>query len=587
MVADRMIREQGSRDWRMLPVAGAMWAASLLAHLAFAWRMEHAANVGGASGGSGTDTGNPMAMVFGRMTGTPMAGAFAGLIPIAVLLAVIAVAFRSKRWWAGAAVICLAASCVGGITAIASDTVAWHDPAAVAARRSSTYGQTTITVASPPVASDQRGYGCQMDVRLHSLGLAGEQRPSAATVRVYAAKSHCTALHRGAEYRVSGLLQQARYGRLPLWLLVEDTWPVTRVRPPPAHTALIHRMQEAFFTVTGRLSDQGRVLVPGLTMGILGQDHVEADAGITPINGTYARTLEDRFRRSGIMHLMAVSGGHFIVVAGLIRRLCMRLLMDRRAAAVMIAIAYLALASAMFPSDSVTRALIMGLLGSVAYAMGRRVQALSALCWTVMGVLAVDPGMSQSYGFALSASAVLGIVLFSGRISDVLSRLLPDMIADMLAMTMAAQSLTLPIQVLMEPELPLLSIPANLLVSPFVNMATIAGLMALACAWYMPWLAGVFARIASAGTLVMERVALWLGGSDMAAMPWADGIWGAVLILMAEIGLTMLLVHGGRHVQRLRRRGTDPVADRFGSSWRIRLSLWVQESLRLFSGDPH
>ena len=32
-------------------------------------------------------------------------------------------------------------------------------------------------------------------------------------------------------------------------------------------------MQQAFFMVTEQLPDQGRVLVPGLTMGVLGQDY--------------------------------------------------------------------------------------------------------------------------------------------------------------------------------------------------------------------------------------------------------------------------------------------------------------------------
>ena len=105
----------------------------------------------------------------------------------------------------------------------------------------------------------------------------------------------------------------------------------------------------------------------------------------------------------------------------------------------------------------------------------------------------------------------------------------------------------------MEPELPLLSVPANLLVSPFVGLATMAGLMALACAWCEPWLAGVFAWISSWGTLVMERVALWLGGSTMAVIPWKDGVTGAVLIVAVEIGIGMLLVFVSRCLQHVRR----------------------------------
>ena len=65
-------------------------------------------------------------------------------------------------------------------------------------------------------------------------------------------------------------------------------------------------------------------------MGVLGQDYIGGETGPMPVNSTYAQTLENQFRQSGIMHLMAVSGGHFVLVAGLVRRLCMWMLLDRR-----------------------------------------------------------------------------------------------------------------------------------------------------------------------------------------------------------------------------------------------------------------
>ena len=197
-------------------------------------------------------------------------------------------------------------------------------------------------------------------------------------MRVYADESYCGQLRRGAVYLLTGVLQQARYGRIPLWLLLEGKQPVAQVRAPPWHLAAIAHVQEAFFTVTEQLSDQGRVLVPGLTMGVLGQDYIGGETGPMPVNSTYAQTLENQFRQSGIMHLMAVSGGHFVLVAGLVRRLCMWMLLDRRLTALLVSGVYVLLALAMFPSDSVTRAFIMGLIGALTYAMGRRTQALSA-----------------------------------------------------------------------------------------------------------------------------------------------------------------------------------------------------------------
>ncbi len=62
------------------------------------------------------------------------------------------------------------------------------------------------------------------------------------------------------------------------------------------------------------MDDQGRVLVPGVTLGLLGQDILTG----ARVDETYARQLEERCKQAGIMHVMAVSGGHYALIA----RLC-------------------------------------------------------------------------------------------------------------------------------------------------------------------------------------------------------------------------------------------------------------------------
>ena len=570
--ADWMLREQGSRDWRMLPVALALWASSLASHIAFdRWSGQQRIDIPAGSFGM---TILPIT-VFAIMT--------------VLTLAVLCAAFHTKARWAGAIAVCLAMACIGGITAIAADTAEWRDPAAIWARNQGGLTQVHATVSAPVMTSDQREYGCRIDVRLNDIapamqGADGGFRHSSADVRVYAAESYCSRFHRGATYRLSGTLQEAEYGHMPLWLLLQGGDPVVQMANGPPYRTAIEHMQQSFFLITEQLSDQGRVLVPGLTMGVLGQDYVSVSppghVG-SPLDDTYAATLEERFRRSGIMHLMAVSGGHFIMLAEAVRRLCRRWLICQQLSAGAIAGAYLVLALLVYPSDSVTRALIMGLIGAGAYALGRRSQSLSALCWTVTGTLILEPKMSQSYGFALSSAAVLGMVLFAGPIGKALGRMLPEALAQMVAMTVAAQLFTLPIQILMEPELPLLSIPANILVSPVVGFSTITGLMALACAWCLPWLAGALAWVASAGTLVMERVAMWLGGSTWSVMPWPDGISGAVLVLLIEAACMVIVMAVSRFARHRTMQDIQPSGQRFGSSRRVRFAIWWQETRRM------
>ncbi|KAB7787990.1 ComEC/Rec2 family competence protein [Bifidobacterium cebidarum] len=562
MNVDWMLREQGSRDWRLLPVAITVWSASLVSHQVFAlWA-----------------GGNPSEIIIAIMS-----------IAVAISLIAAYLMMRGRRWWAGSLTVCCVAASVAGMAAVTADTVAWLDPVSVQSRAANQSPiQAEGTVVAPILVSDRRSYDCQVDVRLAFIVTSRGKQRTFARARVYATRDDCIILRRGGVYRLRGVLKQAEYGRLPLWILIErDAGSVqqslTALRAPPWHWRVISHMQQSFFRATQQLSDQGRVLVPGLTMGVLGQDYFDAEPGDGPsVDDTYANMMEERFRISGIMHLMAVSGGHFVLLAALVRRICLWMLMDRRVCAILIGGAYVCLALAVFPGDSVTRALTMGLMGTVSYAIGRRLQALSALCCTVIGSIIVMPGISQSYGFALSSAAVLGIVLCANHIERLCSCVMPRLLAQTIAMTISAQMFTLPIQILMEPQLPLLSVPANLLVAPFVSLATIAGLLSLSCAWCVPWLAVQLARLASMGTLIMERVCIWTSSSDRAAVPWADGILGAMLMLLVEALVMMAIMFFAHWLRRVRAEPGMP-GERFGTyaSRKVRMALWWKETLNM------
>lgn len=342
------------------------------------------------------------------------------------------------------------------------------------------------------------------------------------------------------------------------------------------------------------------MLVPGLTVGVLGQDAVRvrdtasgaashgSEEGLSSgtervggVDAAYAALLEEQFRRSGIMHLMAVSGGHFMVIAGLVHRLCSRVLAPRWATGLVMAVSDVMLAIVVFPSDSVLRALLMGLFGAAAVAAGRRGQSVSSLSWTVIIVLLIAPSMSVSYGFALSCAAVLGIVLFAGPLTDWLACMLPRLLSAPLAMTIAAQSLTLPIQVLMDPQLPLASVPANLLVGPVVGFATMAGLVALFISWLMPQCGYVLAWIAGCGTSVMERVAAMVSDNEFATMPWAGGIPGALLMVLVESACATVLILATRWLRLLRSDGSGDGGQSFRPRLRDRIRIWWSQTVTM------
>lgn len=546
-------KEQGSRDWRMLPVAAVVWAASLGAHSAFEWAVTQPTIAAG-------------------IAGFVLAGIVAGTAA--------SLAIPRKPHLRALTTMLICAAIAACVATLAFDLRAWHDPVSIQARETPTTVTLQAHISEPVTASNRRDYDCQATAQTRILDDGIVRRATAATVRIYASGQDCVSLTRGADIAFTGIITPADWGAVNLWFDVQGEDPVHHIRDPSMPDTLVTAMQEAFFTVTERLDDQGRVLVPGLTMGMLGQDHINDGTG-PAIDGTYAATLEDQFRRAGIMHLMAVSGGHFALIAELVRRLGSWLLLDRRIRAMLLAATYIALAALVFPSASVTRALIMGLIASAGVALGRRSQSISALSWTVIIVLAADPAMSRSYGFALSSAAVLGIVVCSPMLMKALRKAMPEPLALMVATTVCAQAFTMPIQILMEPELPILSVAANLLVAPVVGWSTITGLAALLTAWASPELAYGCAWLSSCGTLVMERAAVWLGGTDTATLPWSSGIAGAISMIIVETAAASGMVVCARWWKHRRIAQPGLPGERIGSTWRNRLAIWFDETERV------
>lgn len=572
--ADGTCREQGSRDWRMVPVAVTVWSASLTGHGLF-----DALTAGMSSEQTGRGSVRwPVVVLASVMTG------------IVVALICTMVPARRRQVWAAWTSVIGCAALVSITSTWCADLMAWQDPVSARIRDGPVSAMVDAEVIGPVMMPDIRGVDCQADVAVRTASFDGMTVRSTTTVRLYAQDAGCTVLERDARYRFVGTLESARFGMPDVWLTVSDGDTPELVSEPPWWARGRYAMQQALFRATDSLSYQGRMLVPGLTLGMLGSERYRGDGENDSIDAGYAALLEERFRQSGIMHLMAVSGGHFVLVAAMVRRWCAMMLAHRYVVAVATACAYLALASLVYPSDSVTRALIMGLLGSAATALGRRAQAMSALGWTIGIAIVVEPALSMSYGFGLSCAAVFGIVSCGPAVTQHLERLLPRPLAAAVGMTIAAQMFTLPIQILMEPAIPLMSIPANLIVAPVVGLATMAGLGALLLSWLNVGIGIILTRLAASCTKVMEICAMWLGGDERTTLPWMEGIPGALLSFIAEL-MIIGVVHA---LERLReyhasRRHSKEHMGESWQSWRHRydlIGLWFAQTPAVFDTWP-
>ncbi len=130
--------------------------------------------------------------------------------------------------------------------------------------------------------------------------------------------------------------------------------------------------------------------------------------------------LNTAFKVSGISHIIAVSGLHVSILFGLIYTVTTK----RRFLACILGIPALLLFAAVVGfTPSVNRACIMQSLMLIAMAADRDYDAKTALAFAVLVMVVANPMAILSVSLQLSAGAVLGILMFSQRIS---AYLLPE-----------------------------------------------------------------------------------------------------------------------------------------------------------------
>ncbi len=197
-------------------------------------------------------------------------------------------------------------------------------------------------------------------------------------------------------------------------------------------------------------------------------------------------TKED-FRRSGLSHLLAVSGENVTLLALLATPLLGLLGIPLRARLVsllgLIAV-YVPVAGA---GPSIQRAGVMGAVGVLATLGGRRASRLYALGLAALVTLAIDPAVAADVGWQLSFAAVLGILLLAAPLRRAIaSRLGPGRwrgaLAEGLAVTIAATLATAPLIAHVFGTVSTTSLLANAMAMPAVAPAMWLGMVSSAAA---------------------------------------------------------------------------------------------------------
>lgn len=261
-----------------------------------------------------------------------------------------------------------------------------------------------------------------------------------------------------------------------------------------------------------------RALVPALVLG-----------------DTAAMTeeLKADFQTTGLTHLTAVSGANLTLLMAFLS-LVARLLGVRgwwlRGVALASVVVFVALCRT---EPSVLRAAAMGVVALAS--LGTNSQSgkgIRHLALAVLGLLMFDPWLSRSAGFALSVLASAGIIVFARRWARHLSTWMPLLLAEAIAVPLAAQVATQPVVSVLSGRVSLVGLLANALAGPFVGPATVLGFAAAGLSQVWPWLAsfcGWLASWAAQGILTIAHRGASLPGADLS---WPISGGGIVVLVV-------------------------------------------------------
>lgn len=242
------------------------------------------------------------------------------------------------------------------------------------------------------------------------------------------------------------------------------------------------------------------------------------------------QTRED-FRRSGLSHLLAVSGENVTLLALLAMPLLGLLRIPLRERLVwllgLIAV-YVPLAGA---GPSIQRAAVMGAAGLLATLAGRRASRLYALGLAFLVTLAVDPGVAADVGWQLSFAAVLGILLLAGPLRAAIASKIGSgrwrhALAEGVAVTVAATLATAPLIAYHFETLSTTTLVANVLAMPAVAPAMWLGMLSAAAAQVPGLPLQALNGLDAVLLAYVAQVAAWCGGPSWAEVKVHLGLGG-------------------------------------------------------------
>jgi competence protein ComEC len=184
------------------------------------------------------------------------------------------------------------------------------------------------------------------------------------------------------------------------------------------------------------------------------------------------------FINAGVMHIMAVSGLHVVILSLFILKVLFFMKKRFNILRIFIAIALIwAFAFVTGLSPSVLRATLMFTFLQAGNILNRKVNGINSLLASAFFLIVMQPSVIADAGFLLSYAAVIYIIGFYNTFYHKiqLTGWLADNIWQSVAITLVAQAGTLPLTIMLFNRFPVYFILTNAIIVPLSNLLIIVG----------------------------------------------------------------------------------------------------------------
>jgi competence protein ComEC len=239
--------------------------------------------------------------------------------------------------------------------------------------------------------------------------------------------------------------------------------------------------------------------------------------------------LRDRFRSSGLYHLLAVSGQNVALVAAGALILAVVAGAPRWAGHLAALAGIAAYVLAVGPQPSVLRAGVVGALASFAWLAARQRDRWHFLLLAALVLLGWNPYSLLDAGFQLSFAAVAAIFTFASPLARRLHEGYPigETFAQTLAVAAVCGAVTAPVLWFRFHQIPLLTVPANALAEPAMPPLLALALIAACVEPLSPEVASALAWLAGLCAAYIALCARLIGGLPLAQVNSGRGALAA------------------------------------------------------------